>query len=68
MVLVDDCIRQRWQSKKAISGSAPLRLGEPHLGTDVVKDEEKSISRGLFGRRGQNTSKPFRLGKAVAVY
>ncbi|KHN99793.1 uncharacterized protein MAM_02646 [Metarhizium album ARSEF 1941] len=67
ITLVDYCIRQCWQSKKATSGSAPLRPGEPHLGTDA-EDIHPSPSRGLFSRRRQKSSKAFRLGKQIAVY
>ncbi|EFY84337.1 hypothetical protein MAC_09614 [Metarhizium acridum CQMa 102] len=65
ITLVDDCIRERWQSKKAISGSAPLRPREPHFGTDAL---QQSFSRGLFSRRGQKSSKPLRFGKQITVY
>ncbi|QUC16787.1 uncharacterized protein UV8b_01028 [Ustilaginoidea virens] len=56
VVLVDECIREQWPSdKKPTYGSAPLRVGPV-------------IRRGLFSRHGQSSGKPFRLGKAVAVY
>ncbi|OAA50477.1 hypothetical protein NOR_00927 [Metarhizium rileyi] len=62
IALADDCIRERWQPKKATSGPAPLGLREPHFGTDATS------SHGLFSSRGQKFSKPFRSGKQITVY
>lgn len=53
--LVDDCIRQEWQSdKRNTSETAPLRSAQTRPGPGRAD--------------GQASDKAFRLGKAVAVY
>ncbi|PNY28919.1 Uncharacterized protein TCAP_01160, partial [Tolypocladium capitatum] len=67
MALVDDCIRERWPTKKA----APLSPIRPHIGAADADDHRSRAGlRGFFSRRPstQHSHSPLRLGRTVTVY
>ncbi|KAG6040932.1 hypothetical protein E4U41_006584 [Claviceps citrina] len=76
VALVDDCIRQEWQSttkrtrkrNRSNPSPAPPRSDETHFG---VGSEPSSFRRGgLFGRcrRRQTGGEPFRFGREMSLY
>ncbi len=71
MALVDDCIKERWQTKKV--HRIPVPLTSKTVNFETVSP--KSIIQHIFGRRNSNDqshrptpSSPLQFTNPVAVY
>jgi hypothetical protein len=56
MALVDDCIKERWQTKKVHRIPVPLTSKTVNLDLDAVSP--KALMQHVFGRRDSNDQKP----------
>lgn len=71
MALVDDCIKERWQPKKA--HHIPLPLTSKTVNFDAISP--KAIMQHVFGRRNSNDhqrpttpSSPLRFANPIAAH
>ncbi|KAJ2896664.1 hypothetical protein MKZ38_005316 [Zalerion maritima] len=62
MALVDDCIKERWQTKK------PTRIAMPGRSSTLTSASSKSFGMNLFHRRNSDHPSPLRIGGPVAAY